>query len=72
MEVEVGLHHASPPPSYCGYCPAWISWEYGGTFSTIPSAPPSAVGIAGFWLGASDVTAPIRHSLGVAVVVALR
>ena len=31
MDVELGLHHASPPPSNCGYSPAWISWENEGT-----------------------------------------
>ena len=33
IDVEVGLHHASPPPSHCGYSPMWISCEYWGTGS---------------------------------------
>src|SRR3954468_18942556 len=61
MDVDVGLHHASPPPSYCGYWPAWISCEYAGTASSMPSAPPSAVGIDGFWFGASEAPRPAER-----------
>jgi hypothetical protein len=70
ISVEVGLHHASPPPSNSGYSPVWISWEYSGRLSTMPSAPPSGLGTYGLrlTLGASDATAPTSRSTGVAVV----
>ena len=38
----------------------------------IPSAPPSGVGIAGFWFGASEATAPTRANRGFAVVDGVR
>src|SRR3954468_9005593 len=31
ISVEVGLHHASPPPPKRAYSPWWVSCEYCGT-----------------------------------------
>src|SRR5262249_40058938 len=64
IEVDVGLHQASPPLSYSGYWPLWISWEYAGTLSSMPSAPPS--GLTGTVLrsGTRDAIAPTERSSG--------
>src|SRR5438552_12969198 len=67
MEVEVGLHQASPPLSNCGYSPAWISCEYAGTFNSRPSAPPSGLGAYGLALGISEATAPRASTVGAAL-----
>src|SRR3954454_2305116 len=64
MEVEVGLHQASPPPSYSGYWPLWMFWEYAGTFSSMPSAPPSGLtGTVVRW-GTIEAIAPTERSVG--------
>ena len=66
IAVEVGLHHASPPPSNCGYWPVWISCEKRGTASSIPSAPPGGLGTYAFAFGMSEATAPTEDTVGAA------
>src|SRR5207245_3858422 len=60
----VGLHHASPPPSNCGYCPAWISCENDGTWRSIVFVIVVELGTYGFELIGSDATAPSRVTVG--------
>src|SRR5204863_5489847 len=67
IDVDVGLHHASPPPSYCGYWPAWISCEYAGTCRSTVFVIVVAEATYGFVLIGSDATAPRRVTVGVAV-----
>ena len=65
MAVEVGLHQASPPPSYSfAYCPEWISCEYVGTASTIVDFIVVALGRYGLVFTGSEATAPMRVTLG--------
>jgi hypothetical protein len=64
MDVDVGLHQASPPLSNCGYSPAWISCEYCGTASFLPAPTPTGLGIAGFALRGSEANAPTIRTAG--------
>src|SRR6187551_689362 len=40
MDVEVGEHHASPPPPYSWEWPEWDICEYSGTSRVMPAAVP--------------------------------
>src|SRR6185295_18566153 len=64
IAVDVGLHQASPPPSYSGNSPRWVSWEYWRT-ALSEAAPPKALGMSYF--AAAEVIAPTIHTVGVAV-----
>ena len=70
IAVEVGLHHASPPLSYCGKSPWWISCEYVGTSRSGPVGPVNVVllGKLPFWLVRFDAIALRRLSVGPSVV----
>src|SRR5687768_7565543 len=64
IAVDVGLHQASPPPSYCGYSPACVSCESGGTARS-RAIPARALGIRGAGaVGASDTTALTARNRG--------
>ncbi len=69
---EVGLHHASPPLSYSGYWPLWISCEYRGTTSSQPVATPGLVAGTSKRSGMSEPIRPRRHTVGVKVVPGFR
>src|SRR5256885_9793330 len=61
MDVDVGLHHASPPPSYSGNSPAWISCENVGTSRSI-GVPAKRLGMS--YLNAAEVIAASIRTVG--------
>src|SRR5207245_4308785 len=69
IEVEVGLHQASPPPSYWGNSPVCVSCESVGTGRST-AAPSKRLGIAK--LNAAEVIAATMRTVGVIASPALR
>jgi hypothetical protein len=67
IDVDVGLHHASPPLSYCGKSPWWISCEYCGRPRSLCAVIVVALGNLFFWLVRFIATAFSRVSVGVAL-----
>src|SRR4051812_5593601 len=68
IDVDVGLHHASPPPSNCGYSPWWISCENFGTPRlTVFPFIDVALGKVLFMFVRLETTALYRVAVGVAV-----
>ena len=64
MDVEVGEHHASPPPPHCGKCPEWAIWEYDGTSSSMPTSGPGAETATDATRGSRLVITPTDDTVG--------